>query len=539
MKLRFLKKKIFTLILLFLILVMSYHIIQNNNEVPNEFYHKNEISDYKVEYPETTSIWGLVNLTDDSEINETRHYHNETIPIDGELLDGDLLGIPGYTMVIIIDGQAYSEFNDTTDANGVFKINLIIPYSLNIYSSHKIEANVTSPAGTVEFLNHYTIDVNTTSYFDIDDHNRNIPQYASGYYKVPGFLNYDNHTGIPYQTINSIWLNESSKTFIPPNAPINTNSDGSFKYISITDDNASKRYYLNLTYSGNIPYINGSQKTIPINIFRNITCVWNTVGSATEGNTITIIGQLFARNNSNLKINFTEVGLEFINGPSIGNTSTNENGTFFHNYQIPLGFVGNYIIGVGLLNFSSVYSNTTHIISIASAPISPITPAEDIGGVDEDTPPPFQNFFIIFIPIIIGIAAALVAFIIFRLRKQKEEAQIVKLPLEDRIRNLKILKDTGRLEEALSYLFQSIYIELINAKYGRRKKENETIRDFAIISVRELKLNPASIYPFIQNIEKIIYDKPFIIKDKDFYASVELFSPIYFELTGYQFILNF
>ena len=191
MKLRFLKKKIFTLILLFLILVMSYHIIQNNNEVPNEFYHKNEISDYKVEYPETTSIWGLVNLTDDSEINETRHYHNETIPIDGELLDGDLLGIPGYTMVIIIDGQAYSEFNDTTDANGVFKINLIIPYSLNIYSSHKIEANVTSPAGTVEFLNHYTIDVNTSSYFDIDDHNRNIPQYASGYYKVPGFLNYE------------------------------------------------------------------------------------------------------------------------------------------------------------------------------------------------------------------------------------------------------------------------------------------------------------------------------------------------------------
>ncbi|MFX1394959.1 MAG: hypothetical protein ACFFAH_15505, partial [Promethearchaeota archaeon] len=114
-----------------------------------------------------------------------------------------------------------------------------------------------------------------------------------------------------------------------------------------------------------------------------------------------------------------------------------------------------------------------------------------------------------------------------------------KLPLEDRIRNLKILKDTGRLEEALSYLFQSIYIELINAKYGRTKKENETIRDFAIVSVRELKLNPASIYPFIQNVEKIIYDKPFIIKDKDFYASVELFSPIYFELTGYQFILNF
>ncbi|MFX1444648.1 MAG: hypothetical protein ACFFHV_14640, partial [Promethearchaeota archaeon] len=113
------------------------------------------------------------------------------------------------------------------------------------------------------------------------------------------------------------------------------------------------------------------------------------------------------------------------------------------------------------------------------------------------------------------------------------------LPLEGRIKNLKILKDSGRLEEALSYLFQSIYLELINAKYGRIKKKTETIRDFAIISVKELSLKPNNIYPFIQNIEKIIYDRPFIINENDFYTAVDLFSPIYFELTGYNFILNF
>ena len=101
------------------------------------------------------------------------------------------------------------------------------------------------------------------------------------------------------------------------------------------------------------------------------------------------------------------------------------------------------------------------------------------------------------------------------------------------------MKDTGRLEESLSYLFQAIYLELINAKYGRIKGKTETIRDFAIISVKELNLNPANIYPFIQNVEKIIYDKPFIITDEQFYTAVDLFSPIYFELTGYNFILNF
>jgi len=145
----------------------------------------------------------------------------------------------------------------------------------------------------------------------------------------------------------------------------------------------------------------------------------------------------------------------------------------------------------------------------------------------------------VLIPIIIGIVAGFAIFGYFYLKKQKEESMLVKLPLESRIRNLKILKETGRMEESLSYLFQSIYMELINGKYGRRIKENETIRDFAIISVRALNLNPATIYPFIQKVEEIIYARPFIINDKDFYETVELFSPIYFELTGYNFVLNF
>ncbi|MHA1660606.1 MAG: hypothetical protein ACTSUT_15965, partial [Promethearchaeota archaeon] len=114
----------------------------------------------------------------------------------------------------------------------------------------------------------------------------------------------------------------------------------------------------------------------------------------------------------------------------------------------------------------------------------------------------------------------------------------VNVPLESKIRNLKILKDTGRLEESISYLFNALYMELVNAKYDRIIKETETIRDFAIISVKELKLNPASIYPFIQIIEKVNYF-PFNITEKEFYSTIELFSPIYFELTGYDFILKF
>ncbi|MCK4286061.1 MAG: hypothetical protein KAX18_07650, partial [Candidatus Lokiarchaeota archaeon] len=117
--------------------------------------------------------------------------------------------------------------------------------------------------------------------------------------------------------------------------------------------------------------------------------------------------------------------------------------------------------------------------------------------------------------------------------------RVVAIPLESKILNLKILKETGRLEESLSYLFNAIYMDLIKAKYNRARKENETIRDFAIISVKELKLTPASIYPFIQQVEAIIYGKPYKITEEDFYKTCELFSPIYFQLTRHNFVLNF
>ena len=246
-------------------------------------------------------------------------------------------------------------------------------------------------------------------------------------------------------------------------------------------------------------------------------------------------GQIFSRNNSNLKINFTEIRL-IISGASIGSTFTNEDGIFALTYTIPSGTSGSNIIEVELLNYPIINSNNTHLINIVAAPV---TPSDDISSGGDNTPPPFQNFFMVLIPIIIGIVAGFAVFAYFYLRKQEEESKLIKLPLEDRIRNLKILKETGRMEESLSYLFQSIYMELINGKYGRRIEENETIRDFAIISVKDLNLNPATIYPFIQKVEEIIYARPFIINDKDFYETVELFSPIYFELTGYNFVLNF
>ncbi|TXT53519.1 MAG: hypothetical protein BAJALOKI2v1_930001 [Promethearchaeota archaeon] len=137
-----------------------------------------------------------------------------------------------------------------------------------------------------------------------------------------------------------------------------------------------------------------------------------------------------------------------------------------------------------------------------------------------------------------GIIGALTVYGFFYYRRQRQRSQFAKVPLGGKIINLNILKETNRLEESLSYLFNAIFAELVKAKYGRVRADNETIRDFAIIMVKEFNLQPASIYPFIQKIEEVIYAEPFKITEDHFYSALELFEPIYFQLAGQHFILN-
>ncbi len=479
---------------------------------------------------------GILNLTNHNEIDGKTFYRGTNITIEG-LVYYPLPYTPlnNVNVSIIVDGILNPDFSNSTGVNGEFQIVYNVSLSLDIYQSHTIQVNVIDNLDIYyENFHQYSIYTNATSYFDITSLSPAIP--GEKYNIIHGTHRFDNGTGIPDQLISSSWYNKAIK--IRDNPDFNADNDGSLSEIlQVPNDTYSSILHLNLNYSG-APNINNSQSLLTINLFRNITCIWNTVSSASEGAYIYIRGQVLSRNNTKIKINNRDVDLVY-DGQLAGTITSNANGDFEYTFQDP-GGTGNKIIEVAVVHNLGVgvniYSNTSHTIRITS-----VSPSEtpSTSGKSGPKDPPFFNFFLVLIPIIIGGAVAFAIFARYFLKKQKEESMLVKLPLENRIRNLKILKETGRMEESLSYLFQSIYMELINGKYGRRIKETETIRDFAIISVKNLNLNPATIYPFIQKVEEIIYARPFIINDKDFYETVELFSPIYFELTGYNFVLNF
>ena len=493
-------------------------------------YHSN-CSKYNQEEPNSSGIWATLDLTNPIGINNTRHQTNSVINVQGRLYNlFNGLGKPNYTVIIYIDGTPYHSFNDITDENGDFDIAFTVDPFLDVYTPHWLEVIVDNPIppGDVDYTSYYNISISTTSFFNIND--MDIPYIPGENLLLNGYLRCDNvnGTGISNAQINYYWYNSSYNWF---SSSFFTNpTDGSIlQSISIPIDAFCEKLYLNLSYSGDSPYINSTQKTLSINLFWDINCEWNTIHKASEGDKVIINGQLSSKINNTLKIYNRTIDI-YYDGNYINSTNTDTNGNFSYAYTIPTG-TGNKSIQIKLINSVGLSLSSFNFINITKIFIPPSDP--------NDTETPYLGFLIIFLPIIIGLVIGLSAYGYYRYKKQDKESRIVYLPLESKIINLKILKDTGRLEESLSYLFNAIYMDLINAKFGRTRSDNETIRDFAIISVKNLKLSPTTIYPFIQKVEKIIYAKPFQITDKEFYNTINLFSPIYFELTGYNFVLNF
>ncbi|MFX0133906.1 MAG: hypothetical protein ACFFDN_09690, partial [Candidatus Hodarchaeota archaeon] len=436
--------------------------------------------------------WATLELTNPAEVNGSRFTHNSMISIKGRIYSkSDGTNKSGIEVIIQVDSIDYPIYNDFTDAMGRFSINYVIDPNLYIYSSHVIKAIpinyvTVPPGGFIENPDSYVIYVNTTSYFDIvSQDDESIPKLTEEIFSINGNLRYENGLGIPSATVNYYWIDGAN---IIDQGFFITDISGSLSNIQVPTI-PSNQLTLKMNYS-NSPYVGYSENiTYNIRVFSDI--IWNLdYGdyTATDGEPYTFTGILSSDTLPSFRINNREV-LVYFDNVLVDTVTTGIDGSFTSMFPVTTGN-GTFPIYVQLRDFvGKNISSSSQYILVASAP--PSVPGT--GGL-----PPFLIFSLIFFPILAGIIAVLAVFGYKFYKKQEKESRVVNLPLESKIINLKILKDTGRLEESISYLFNAIYMDLINAKYGRIRKVNETIRDFAIISVKELKLTPASIYPFIQ-----------------------------------------
>ena len=103
--------------------------------------------------------------------------------------------------------------------------------------------------------------------------------------------------------------------------------------------------------------------------------------------------------------------------------------------------------------------------------------------------------------------------------------------------NLKTLLSSGRLKEAIAYVYL-IYADLIKEKYEKPRLPHQTIREYAILCVNELSQKPELVYPFVKQIEDIIYGGFEPTRDQ-FGTTLNMFSKIYKEIENKNFSISY
>lgn len=500
-----------SLIILFAFLLISFLNISFSsiNISQNEFEFSN---DYNL--PKSGAVYYyILNLTNPSEVNNSNYKHNEPITVKGIVYKkNDPNPQVNVNVSLIFDGNDFGESigaKNVTDATGNFTITTIIPIWVNVYQSHLINVNVTDDKPT-KYNHHYLINVGADSSMIYEEIN-NYPKVIGEKYKIAGNLYFDNNSGISTTDVEAYWRINGLDS---PQGTITTDLNGHFSgQISLPSTSwSSIELVLNFTGSPNI-----YESSLIINnllVFSNFTCNWNVPENITEGQNITVRGELSSSTDPSFKIFNRSINIHF-GGVLIEQLTTNSSGGFSFNF-VPSG---NGTLTVSTDNLLNLPLRSSIIVNVTA-------------GAE---PPPPGGFLIdpVSIIIIIAIITGIIITVYFFSKRQAAEPKVVQIPLENKLKNITILKDTDRREESVVYLFY-VFLQLSEAKYGIIKQPNETINDYAIKCVRDMGLTPLKIYPFIKKIEQILYGSGGKISEEDFVEIFSQFIKLFYDFTGYQ-----
>ena len=104
------------------------------------------------------------------------------------------------------------------------------------------------------------------------------------------------------------------------------------------------------------------------------------------------------------------------------------------------------------------------------------------------------------------------------------------IDIKKKLANIITLVKTNRAKEAIAYEF-ILFSMLCTAKYKQRKLPYESIRDYAMIMVKDYDLNPSHLYPFIQKVEEAIYGGA-KASVETYNQSIDAFNKVFEEIVG-------
>ena len=302
-----------------------------------------------------------------------------------------------------------------------------------------------------------------------------------------------------------------------------TVSGGTF---SVTRSHNTNFDAFTLYYPGGGVSLGGESPLTPFNIISDIAVSFNSLdGVIYQNSTISISGTVtsgtYALEGSHVTIELVGEGLT---NEIVFTGTLSPGGVFINpNYLVPLDAQGRYQFEVTVNTYNANGDDNP-------VPLGFLTDSSTTVRIRPSTF--ISNFPWEFIVIGIGAVGVIVGIFFLQrwIMKQRvtKDKQILAKEIEERLANIRILYITGRVKEALAYLYVT-YTEIAQFRHEIVKEASQTTTEFAIIMVKQFGQNPQNIYPFIQEIEQVIYGG-YPYNDQVFMHAVSLFSQLYLEL---------
>ncbi|MHA1727312.1 MAG: hypothetical protein ACTSWY_01110, partial [Promethearchaeota archaeon] len=353
-----------------------------------------------------------------------------------------------------------------------------------------------------------------------------IPYQDFTNYRISGIIKYDDGTAYSGSGMTFKFTYEDN---ISTQDTIDAGVDGTFEYYCCLLEDYT---YYTLSRSEDDEFLS-TNGTFNFKIIENITITFSNLprpayvneSAEIRGNVLfsQLNGLSYPLSNSTVTVSF--LGME-------QNITTDNNGIFQVIFNVPINTAsGNYSCGVELVSY---HGDNIHKSNLGSS-INDVMNINTVINIEEERPPPVVNAFPYEIIIIIVVAVAAVIGIFFFQRWRLKNVDLtdkkrMSKKVDSKQNNAYALLSMGRIKEAIAYLYL-VFVEVCVQKFKIERKSSWTLRDFAIMTVKSYAQNPSLIYPFMQNIEKVVYGGKSVTLDI-FREVVPLFAQLYSELTG-------
>ncbi len=467
------------------------------------------------------TITGIITLTS---ISDSFASDGEDVTVYGNAQKWNGVAWDAYVGEIVLVVNTVRLLSETTTSNGVGDFGLTFTMDTTNFhpGTNNIQANTTEGGYDTNCTNYMTVDL--VSGADIIIHNTMDPQLSgTSTYQISGVV-HDSLTGAPYSDPSGFELEfYYGDTITGTQGPnVTVLPDG-----SITGTVPHNPSYTSFTlYWPGSSSLSPDETTAGFNVITDIDVRLSSISRTIyENTTVTISGTIYNQDRT-YPLVYSYITIT-IAGPYLNEILFN--GTLdvggqipLTTYDVPTEVAGTYTITVTV---NTYYANGVSV----PVPGGLLVHTQEV-RIRKQTV--FTNIPWEFI--VIGVAAAGAIVGVFFLQRwlmgrrvQKDRSLIAK-EIEDRLNNVRLLYQMGRVKEALAYLYVT-YTEIAEFRHGIAKQASQTTTEFAILMVKQYGQNPQNIYPFIQEIEQVIYGG-YPYNDQVFMHSVELFGRIYLEL---------